>query len=180
MEPPKSDTADAATIALDNQRELRRLVLSVRASLHKLNLLIAISDDPDYRDDIIQTYEAELTADGIVCHQITLKPLQPSLKQALLDWQAQKTMRDNETIQLVTVVGTGNLSNERLEQPKSPQERFCFSLQWTREALREFKFPVILWLTHPIATTVQAQAPDFWSWRGGTFEFTTPSTFAHD
>lgn len=96
------------------------------------------------------------------------------------DWQAQNTIRDNETIRLVTVLGAGNLSNERLEQPKSPQERFCFSRQWTREARRAFKFPVTLWLTHPIATTVQAQAHDFWSWRGGTFAFTAPSTFSYD
>jgi len=57
---------DALEQAASNQRNLRRLVVSVQASLHKLNLLIAVCDNPRYRDELIRTYEAELTANGIV------------------------------------------------------------------------------------------------------------------
>ena len=58
MPPP---TTEPTEFLIANQRNLRRLVLSVRASLHKLNLLLAICDNPFYRDDLIRTYEAELT-----------------------------------------------------------------------------------------------------------------------
>jgi hypothetical protein len=44
-------------------------------------------------------------------------------------------------------------------------------VQWTREGLRQFQFPLIIWLTPTIAANLAQQAPDFWSWRGGTFEF---------
>jgi tetratricopeptide (TPR) repeat protein len=59
----------------------------------------------------------------------------------------------------------------RLNAPKSAREQFFFSVQWTREGLREFTFPIVIWLTPNIATSLAQQAPDFWSWRGGVFEF---------
>jgi hypothetical protein len=54
---PSLAIPDPAELAVANQRSLRRLVLSVQASLHKLNLLIAICDNPLYRDELIRTYE---------------------------------------------------------------------------------------------------------------------------
>jgi RES domain len=44
-------------------------------------------------------------------------------------------------------------------------------LQWTREALLKFNYPIILWLTNGMATALAQQSPDFWSWRAGVFEF---------
>ena len=169
------------TIAMDsserdaaNQRNLRRLVVSVQASLHKLNLLIAICDNPRYRDELIRSYEAELTTKQIHCDAIHLDRQQPSLKQSLLDWQDSHPDWHPETPTFITVRGGDELLGIRLEQPKSAQERFFFSLQWTREALREFQFPVVLWLTQATANGLAQQAPDFWSWRGGVFEFDQP------
>jgi tetratricopeptide (TPR) repeat protein len=169
-------TTSPATPELDaaNQRNLRRLVLSVRASLHKLNLLIAICDHPQYRDELIRSYEAELTATGIACYQVTLDRQQPSLKQSLLDWQTQTSDWQPTTPTLVTVRGGDELLGIRLQQAKSAQERFFFSAQWTRESLREFQFPIVLWVTEAVAQGLAQQAPDFWSWRGGVFEFVRP------
>jgi hypothetical protein len=132
----------ASEFAAANQRNLRRLVLSVQASTHKLNLLIAICDNPTYRDELIRTYEAELTEKGMACYQVQLDRQQPSLKQSLLDWPAQLTTQQRDTPTLVTVRGGDELLGVRLEQPKSAQERFFFSVQWTREGLREFQFPI--------------------------------------
>ena len=170
---PQPAITDSSELATANQRSLRRLVLSVQASLHKLNLLIAICDNPLYRDQLIRTYEAELTANGIACYQARLDRQQPSLKQSLLDWQTQ-TPDWHETSTLVTVRGGDELLGIRLQQPKSAQEKFFFSAQWTREGLREFQFPIVLWVTEAVAEGLAQQAPDFWSWRGGVFEFAQP------
>jgi tetratricopeptide (TPR) repeat protein len=172
MPPPA--TTDSSELAAANQHSLRRLILSVRASLHKLNLLIAICDNPFYRDELIGTYEAELTKNGTTCYQVTLDRQQPSLKQTLLDWQAQTPDWQPETPTVVTVRGGDELLGVRLEQPKSAQERFFFSVQWTREGLREFQLPIVLWVTEAVAQGLAQQAPDFWSWRGGVFEFVQP------
>ncbi|WP_146141165.1 tetratricopeptide repeat protein [Stenomitos frigidus] len=165
---------DSSELAAANQHSLRRLILSVRASVHKLNLLIAICDNPFYRDELIRTYEAELTQNSIACYQVTLDRQQPSLKQTLLDWQAQTPDWHPETPTVVTVRGGDELLGVRLQQPKSAQERFFFSVQWTREGLRDFQLPIVLWVTEAVAQGLAQQAPDFWSWRGGVFEFVQP------
>jgi len=105
---------------------------------------------------------------------VTLDRQQPSLKQSLLDWQQKTPGWQAETPTLITVLGGDQLLGVRLQQPKSAQERFFFSVQWTREGLRDFQFPVVLWVTEAVAQGLAQQAPDFWSWRGGVFEFVQP------
>ncbi len=169
-----------ADVSPENQRNLRKLVRAVRASCGKLNLLVALCDNPTYREQIISGYEAELRAAGMLCDRIQLDPRQPSLKQSLGEWVVQhpalvavaaEEQAASPCPAMVTVLGAGELLGLRLTQDRSAQERFFFSLQWTREALREFRLPIVLWLTTPMAAAVAQQAPDFWSWRGGVFEF---------
>jgi hypothetical protein len=76
------------------------------------------------------------------------------------------------------VLGADELLGLRLNQDKSALEKFFFSLQWTRESLRGFPLPLVLWLTPWIAAALANQAPDFWSWRGGVFEFSQPMAWA--
>ncbi|HEY9910208.1 MAG TPA: tetratricopeptide repeat protein [Thermosynechococcaceae cyanobacterium] len=161
-------------LAAENQRNLRRLVMSVGASFHKLNLLIAICNNPEYRDELIGCYEAELRAKGTECYQVRLDRQQPSLKQSLADLVEQQSI--NQVPALVTVLGGDELLSIRLDQPRSAQEQFFFSVQWTREGLREFHFPIVLWVSEAVAQGLAQQAPDFWSWRGGVFEFAQPRT----
>ena len=161
--------------AKQNQRSLRRLVVSVQASYGRLNLLIALCDNWKYRDELIRTYEAELQDKGAKCYSLRIDNRQPSLKQSLSELVIQEpALQEATTPALVTVLGADELLGLRLSDPKSAHERFFFSLQWTREALREFRFPILLWLTPDIASALAQQAPDFWSWRGGVFEFLQP------
>ena len=44
-------------------------------------------------------------------------------------------------------------------------------MQWTREALREFHYPIILWVNKQLKNNIIKKAPDFWSWRKGVFPF---------
>jgi tetratricopeptide (TPR) repeat protein len=168
----------------ENRYQLRRLIQSIEASYGELNLLICICDNPYYRDEIIHDYEAELTAKGVKCDRVQIDRDRPSLKQSLLD----RHLHDNtDRSELVTVLGIDGLLNVSRERDvesattvnRSAQAQFFFSTQWTREALREFRFPVILWMTEAIAGELSRQAPDFWSWRGGLFEFVRPLVAAN-
>jgi hypothetical protein len=47
-------------LAKNNTYNLRRLLVSVKASLGMLNLLIGICDNLNYRHSIVHNYEAEL------------------------------------------------------------------------------------------------------------------------
>jgi tetratricopeptide (TPR) repeat protein len=163
----------------ENRYQLRRLIQSIEASYGALNLLICICDNPYYRDEIIHDYEAELSAKDVNCDRVQIDRDRPSLKQSLLERQPNSNPQQSE---IVTVMGIDGLLNVSREQDlasattvnRSAQAQFFFSTQWTREALREFRFPVILWMTESIAGELSRQAPDFWSWRGGVFEFVRP------
>ena len=159
----------------ENKRNLRKLILSIQSSFGKLNLLIAICDNRRYRDEVIQTYETELRAKGVRCDRIKVAQLQPSLKQSLETLVKKQSPAELDKLFMVTVLGASDLLDLRLNQEKSPLETFLFSVQWTREALRSFQFPIVLWVTQRIAAELAKQAPDFWSWRGGVFEFFQPS-----
>ena len=158
-----------------NHRNLRGLVQSMQASFGKLNLLVAICDNPQYRATLIQSYEIELQGEGVQCLQAKVDRSLPSLKQSLLDLQAEQEWTQPC---VVTILGADELLGVRLAGEKSGREKLLFSLQWTREGLREFALPVVLWVTSQIAQQVAQDAPDFWSWRGGVFEFVQPMTWA--
>ena len=66
-----------------NRREFHSLVVSIEASVNKLDLLIAICDDRNLQDALITTYEAELKEQGITPFRIRLNPKRPSLRSAL-------------------------------------------------------------------------------------------------
>jgi tetratricopeptide (TPR) repeat protein len=166
-------TPNQSSQSTQNHRHLRRLVMALKASYGRLNLLIAICDNWHYRDQLIRTYEGELQAENVECDRLTLDRQDPSLKHSL-QTLVETTPSVISPPAIVTVLGADELLGIRLDADKSAQEHFFFSVQWTREALREFTFPIVLWLTPTIATELAQHAPDFWSWRGGVFEFSQP------
>jgi tetratricopeptide (TPR) repeat protein len=169
--------------AKSNHRNLRRLVISIKASFGKLDLLMAICDNWKYRDELIRKYEEELTKQDVKCRRLKIDNSHLSMKQGIWELIAQEPdLEATDSLAVVSVLGADELLGIRLNELKSAQEKFFFSLQWTREALREFRFPIVIWLTPSIAAILAQQAPDFWSWRGGVFEFSMPvaSTFPEE
>ncbi|WP_204141868.1 tetratricopeptide repeat protein [Halomicronema sp. CCY15110] len=154
-----------------NRRELRKLELSIEAQPERLSLLLAICDDRNLQAQLMEQYEAELREAGIATYRTRLSHQRPSLKAALTELVEQSPALQAGDPAVVTVLNAGELLGVRLTEEKSEQEQFFFSLQWTREALRHFDFPIVLWLPDEVATRLAQQAPDFWSWRNGVFEF---------
>ena len=159
-----------------NQRELAKLIVSLRASAGRLDLLMAICDDREVRETLIDRYEAVMKSEGMAVYRASLAPDNPSLKASLADLVKYNAPLQSGGNALVTVLGAAGLFGVRLNEEKSEREKFFFSLQWTRESLRGFEFPVVLWLSGAVAKGVAQQAQDFWSWRGGVFEFERQGT----
>ncbi len=157
-------------IAKSNQRNFRRMVLSAKASYGALSLIVAVCDNPRYRDELIESYEAELSAEGVDCLRVTIDRNEPSLKQALSEL-VEENGEFWERHCIVTAIGGDELLNVRLNAEKSEQERFAYSLQWTRESFRRFKAPIVIWMDSSMVAMISGQAKDFWSWRTGPFEF---------
>ncbi len=163
---------DANRVNPDEQNETayEELIVSIEASEGTLSLLLAVCDDSRLRDEIISRYEAELAPD-IRHYPLPIRRGEPSLTQTIrTKVQNDEYLRSGGRA-VVTVTGSEQLFFLRLGEDRSEQEIFFGYLQWTREALREFHFPIVLWVTHQLLAQLVRHAPDFWSWRKGVFRF---------
>ncbi|MEI6444148.1 MAG: tetratricopeptide repeat protein, partial [Nostocales cyanobacterium ELA583] len=143
-----------------NEHTYLNLLVSIEAGIGMLQIFIAVCDADRQRENIIANYEREL-APTINTYRVYLDPQEPSLRQAIAQ---QVTLKENA---VATVLGAERLGLSKDESLK----KFFGYLQWTREALRELKMPIILWIPSSIHAQIAKQAPDFWSWRNGVFYF---------
>jgi tetratricopeptide (TPR) repeat protein len=166
---------EAKTLEI-NEDNYDRLMAVIEASRGMLALLIVSCEQRAFREEIIERYETELSPE-ISCYRVQLDQQEPSLRAALAALVEQKAGLDQAEM-VVTVTGISELMDIRLKEAeeKSPLERFFGYLQWTREGLRAFPFPIILWVTPAILKRMSLVAPDFWSWRTGVFRFVVTET----
>jgi tetratricopeptide (TPR) repeat protein len=154
--------ATVRTIAQANAEIYDRLLVSIEAGIGLLQIFVAVCDADRQREQIIANYEREL-APNIHHYRVELDRQEPSLRQAIA-----RIVTDKENA-VATVSGAETLGLSGLEDRSV--DKFFGYLQWTREALREFQMPIVLWLPSRILTELAKRAPDFWSWRNGVFQF---------
>jgi tetratricopeptide (TPR) repeat protein len=168
-----------------NELAYEKLVTVIEASKGTLALLIAVCDDPKFRDRIIQRYEQELKPE-FETYRLQLARTEPSLRAALGAWAEQQSQPPTGAI--LTVTGAEDLLWFKLKDENGARtevEKFFGYLQWGRDGLREFPYPIVLWITPRIFKNLSLKAPDFWSWRKGVFRFVSdevpePSVLNHD
>ncbi|MEG5111224.1 tetratricopeptide repeat protein [Microcoleus sp. A2-C5] len=161
-----------------NEDSYDGLVSLIEASQGVLSLLIASCKPGYFQTQIINRYEAEL-APNIPCYRVVLNQKEPSLRSGL-----EQLVKDNpelkapQALAAISVTGTEALRDSVSQADSNHQSelsRFFGYLQWTREGLREFPFPIVLWVTPNILSRLSLEAPDFWSWRSGVFRFVSPA-----
>ena len=161
-----------------NQDNYDDLLVSIEAGKDILNLLIAVCDDSDCRDRIISDYEAELEPD-IRRYRVELARGEPSLRSAIVNLVEQEAYLQQRGKAVITVTGVEKLRFfKQFGESRSEQEVFFGYLQWTREALRDFPFSIVLWVTRQIEVLISNESPDFWGWRKGVFRFDTKKNAA--
>jgi tetratricopeptide (TPR) repeat protein len=154
--------ATITTIATANQEMFERLLVSIEAGMGLLQIFIAVCDADRQREQIISDYEREL-APNFQTYRVYLDRQEPSLRQAV----DRATISDRNAIAMVLgaeALGLASPDDESLN-------KFFGYLQWTREALRSLKLPIVLWVPSRIFNQLVKRAPDFWSWRNGVFQF---------
>jgi tetratricopeptide (TPR) repeat protein len=171
------DSVDIERDLTDNQDSYDNLVSTIEISQGSMVLLIASCQAGKFQDELIQQYETEL-APAIPSYRVTLDRSEPSLRAALAELvEKQPQLQQPQAKAVISVTGAANLLSFRLGETEqnSALDRFYGYLQWTREGLREFSFPIVLWVTPQILSQLSVKAPDFWSWRGGVFRFMAPA-----
>ncbi len=146
------------------------LIVSIEAKERGLSLLIAVCDDVSFSNEIIAKYEAELQS-NFRPYRVTLARGEPSLRAAISQLVEKEEYLRQGGKAVITVTGIEQLSFLKIGEERSEQEIFFGYLQWTREGMREFPYPIILWVTNQILAKLNKKAPDFWSWRNGVFRF---------
>ncbi|HIK04934.1 MAG TPA: tetratricopeptide repeat-containing protein [Trichormus sp. M33_DOE_039] len=154
----------------DNLDAYDDLIVSIQAKEQGLSLLIAVCDDLNFREQIIEHYETELQPE-IRPYRVTLPRGEPSLRAAIAHLVENEEYLQQHQPAVITVTGAEQLYFLKLGKERSEQEIFFGYLQWTREALREFPFAIVLWVTNQLLVSLIKKAPDFWSWRNGVFHF---------
>ncbi|MGB3493570.1 MAG: tetratricopeptide repeat protein [Elainellaceae cyanobacterium] len=170
----------SAPLTEHNEAAYDELVTLVEASQGTFALFIAACDDRKLRENLIDQYERELFPD-ISNERLLLNRGEPSLRAAIAEWQEQhaELMRRKRSV-VLTVTGAEELLWLNLkaeEADKTELDKFFGYLQWTREAIGQFPYPIVLWVTHRILQTLSLKAPDFWSWRKAVFRFSSEAVF---
>ncbi|WP_068815064.1 tetratricopeptide repeat protein [Phormidesmis priestleyi] len=169
--------SDVAALDAENLEAYEDLLVTIEASQGFFSVLIAVCDNGQFRDELITRLEADLQPD-IRCHRLLLIRGEPSLKMTILQrMQTDDYLREGGR-SVVMVTGAEQLYFLQLGEEKSEQDAFFGYLQWTREALPEFRFPIVLWVTTQLLTQMERKAPDFWGWRKGVFRFESRQTAA--
>ena len=153
-----------------NQDAYDDLIVTIEGKVGKLEIIIAVCDDLNFRDSIIEQYEAELQP-RFHTYRVKLAKEEPSLKAAINQLVEQEEYLRQHQPAVITVTGTEQLFSLKLGNEQSEQDKFFGYLQWTREALREFPYAIILWVTNQILVDLTRKSQDFWGWREGVFRF---------
>jgi len=169
--------SDVAALDAENLEAYEDLLVTIEASQGFFSVLIAVCDNGQFRDELIARLEADLQSD-IRCYRLSLIRGEPSLKMTILKKVQTDDYLRSGGRSVVMVTGAEQLYFLQLGEEKSEQDAFFGYLQWTREALPEFRFPIVLWVTTQLLTQMERKAPDFWGWRKGVFRFKSRQTAA--
>ncbi len=150
-----------------NEATYESLISLIENNQDRLALILVACDDLRLRQRVIDRYEVEARRAKIKPHRIVLGT-EPSLRAGL----ANLGLREGDAA-VVTVTGAEWLLRVKMRESEeqSDLDKFFGYLQWTREGLREFHYPIVLWVTHQILREMSRRAPDFWSWRKAVLRF---------
>jgi hypothetical protein len=155
----------------NNEATYQSLLSLIENNQQRLALIVVACDDLRLRQRVIDRYENEARQAKIRPYRLVLGT-EPSLRAGLAQLVEMGQLREGDPA-VVTVTGAEWLLRIKLHETEeqSDLDKFFGYLQWTREGLREFRYPIVLWVTHGILRELSRRAPDFWSWRKAVLRF---------
>jgi tetratricopeptide (TPR) repeat protein len=154
-----------------NEVNFLDLLVAIETSNKHLSLLLAVCDRDRLRNSLTERYEQELASEGIKSYRVTIDRQEPSLFAAINQLVEAEPYLQAGNPAVITVEGVVSLSSFASEDERSPVDKFLGYLQWTREGMRQFAFPIVIWVTEHIHNEISRKAQDFYSWREGVFFF---------
>ncbi|MDA0673183.1 MAG: hypothetical protein O3C67_05695 [Cyanobacteria bacterium] len=168
-----------ADTQMQNAQTYETLISLIENSQGRLAPIIVACDDWELRQRLIDKYELEARQAKIRPYRVKLGQ-EPSVRAALVRLKAEHDHLQRGGEAVFTITGAEVLLRVTLkpEDEQSELDKFFGYLQWTREGLREFRYPIVLWVTYRILKEMNRRAPDFWSWRKAVLRFATETEAA--
>jgi tetratricopeptide (TPR) repeat protein len=157
-----------------NEAVYDRLISLIENTQGRLAPIIVACDDFKLRQRLIERYEQDARAAKIQPYRIVLGE-EPSMRAGLAKLKAAHPYLQTGGEAVFTVTGAEVLLRIKLDPTAAQSEldKFFGYLQWTREGLLEFTYPMVLWVTYRILREMSLRSPDFWSWRKAVLRFGT-------
>ena len=158
---------------IDNEESYTDLLMAIEFSdRDRVSLFIAVCDFDLTQSKIINRYTEQLKSD-FHTYQVTINSDHLSVNRSISELvESQADLRAGSRAVISVVGATALAATTRDPQAKkSDRDTFFGYLQWTRESFRDFRFPIILWVSKNIYNLMLSETPDFWSWRTGVFFF---------
>jgi tetratricopeptide (TPR) repeat protein len=158
---------------IDNEESYTDLLMAIEFSdRDRVSLFIAVCDFDLTQSKIINRYTEQLKSD-FHTYQVTINSDHLSVNRSISELVESEADLQSGGRAVISVVGAAGLAATTLDPQakKSDRDTFFGYLQWTRESFRDFRFPVVLWVSKNIYNLMLSETPDFWSWRTGVFFF---------
>ncbi len=160
-----------------NEEIYQSLISLIENSQGRLAPIIAACDDSEVRDRTILQYEADAQYLNIKTYRIVLSH-EPSIRAELAKLKEAEAYLQQGGKAVFTVTGADLLSRVKssdVDREQTEIDKFFGYLQWTREGLQEFPYPIVIWVSYQILREMSRRAPDFWSWRRKVLRFENTS-----
>jgi Flp pilus assembly protein TadD len=158
---------------IDNEESYTELLMAIEFSdQDRVSLFIAVCDFDLTQSKIINRYTEQLKSD-FHTYQVTINSDHLNVNRSISELVEREADLQAGGRAVISVVGAAGLAATTLDPQakKSDQDTFFGYLQWTRESFRDFRFPIVLWVSKNIYNLMLSETPDFWSWRTGVFFF---------
>jgi tetratricopeptide (TPR) repeat protein len=158
---------------IDNEESYTDLLMAIEFSdQDRVSLFIAVCDFDLTQSKIINRYTEQLKSD-FHTYQVTINSDHLSVNRSISQLVESEVDLQSGGRAVISVVGAAALAATTLDPQakKSDRDTFFGYLQWTRESFRDFRFPIVLWVSKNIYNLMLSETPDFWSWRTGVFFF---------
>lgn len=151
--------------------EIRMLLAMLRMS-NLGGLAVAECDDLDLRARLMDYFRRRLEADGVYLFGYEVSVKDTNLVRSLTELTDQSRFKNLELTgkYKAIVIFVYGIEKFNAEQ----RAKFIKLLNFLRDRLTMIAQPIVIWGTSAFVTQLARNAPDFWSWKGHFFSFTSP------
>jgi hypothetical protein len=160
-----------------NEETYQLLISLIENNQGRLAPIVVACDDSEVREQTIIQYESDAQQSNINNYRIVLSH-EPSIRAELAKLKDAETYLQQGGAAVFTVTGADLLSRVKssdIDEEQTELDKFFGYLQWTREGLQEFPYPIVIWVSYQILREMSRRSPDFWSWRRRVLRFENTS-----